>query len=525
MSARVLLPALVALAAAAGCAHSPQAAPPPDASGARTATPTTSTGRDSAAARDGAATRDTVAAPSLRRAAVADTVGFPTRPPELPEPKPLTVPPVVERTLPNGLRLLVVEHHELPVADLVLVVRTGAEADPADRTGLATLTASLFDEGAGGRDALAIADQEAYLGVDLSTGSGWDLSSVSLHAPTARLDSALALFADVALRPTFPAKELERLRAERLTQLVQLRDRGPAIADRVFPAAVFGDEHPYGRPLTGTEATTRAITGADVRGFYERYYRPNNAVLIVVGDVQPDDVARRVGALFGDWERRDVPAVTAAAAPSAGPTRIILVDKPGAAQSSVRIGGIGVARSTRDYFPLLVMNTVLGGSFTSRLNQNLRETHGYTYGAGSSFSMRRMPGPFTARGEIVAAKTDSALIEFMRELRAIRDTVPQDELQKTKRYLQLQLPGDFETTGDIANQLVPIALYDLPLDYYDHYSAGIAAVTQADVQRVARQYIDPSHLAIVVVGDRASVEPTLRATGIGELVRQPLPKE
>jgi predicted Zn-dependent peptidase len=521
VSARALVPALLALAALGGGAHSPQATPPETPAPRATSRGAAQPG-DSAPPRDTTAARDS-AARALAAPAGTDTT-FPTQPPELGAPKPLTVPPVVERTLPNGLRLLVVEHHELPVADFVLVVRNGAEADPANRTGLATLTASLLDEGAGGRDALAIADQEAYLGVNLSTGSGWDASTVSLHAPTARLDSALALFADVALRPTFPSAELERLRAERLTDLVQLRDRGPAIADRVFPAAVFGAESPYGRPLTGTEATTRAITRADVQGFYDRYFRPNNAVLIVVGDVQADDVARRVGALFGAWEQRPVPAVSAAAAAAATATHVILVDKPGAAQSSVRIGGVGVARSTRDFFPLLVMNTALGGSFTSRLNQNLRETHGYTYGAGSSFSMRRTPGPFTARAEIVAAKTDSALIEFMHELRAIRDTVPTDELEKTKRYLQLQLPGDFETTGDIAGQLIPVALYDLPLDYYTHYSEGIAGVTQADVQRVARQYIDPSRLTIVVVGDRASVEPTLRAAGVGAVVVREVPR-
>src|SRR5690606_13836443 len=187
------------------------------------------------------------------------------------------------------LRVLLVEHHELPVVDVVLAVRAGAESDPAERLGLATLTAAMLDEGAGDRDALAIADQAAFLGARLSTRSGFDASIVSLHAPVARLDSALALFADVALRPTFPEAELERLRQERLTQLIQLRDRGPAISDRVFPAVVYGDAHPYGRPLTGTQATTRAITRADLRRFYETNYRPNNATLVVVGDVRADD--------------------------------------------------------------------------------------------------------------------------------------------------------------------------------------------------------------------------------------------
>jgi zinc protease len=442
---------------------------------------------------------------------------YPTQPPSLGGVKALTLPPVVSRTLPNGLRLLVVEHHELPLADFILILKSGAETDPADRLGLSTLTASLLREGTTTRNSLAIADQEAYLGVDLSSGSGWDQTTVSLHTPTAQMDSALALFADVVLRPSFPAEEVERLRKTRLTSLLQLRDRAPAIADVAFASVVFGASHPYGRPSGGNEASTQAITPADVRRHYETYFRPNNATLVVVGDVKPDDIERRARAVFGAWERRDVPAVTFGRPNAARPTTITLIDKPGAPQSSFRLGTIGVPRSTSDYFPLLVMNTALGGAFTSRLNQNLREVKGYTYGASSGFGFRREPGPFIASAEIVASKSDSAVVEFMKELRAIRDTIPGAELEKTKQYLQLQLPGRFETTGGIAGQLIPLAVYDLPLDFYNSYAQRIAAVTQADVQRVARQYVKPDSLAIVIVGDRKSIEPGLRAVRVGEI--------
>jgi predicted Zn-dependent peptidase len=221
--------------------------------------------------------------------------------------------------------------------------------------------------------------------------------------------------------------------------------------------------------------------------------------------------------MFGDWQQGAVPAYRLADAPKAGGTTIYLIDKPGAAQSSFRIGGIGVPRSTKDYFALTVMNTILGGSFTSRLNQNLRETHGYTYGARSGFDMRRAAGPFTASAEIVAAKTDSGLIEFMKELNAIRDTVPLVELQKAKRYLQLGLPADFETTQQIAAALVPVALYNLPLDYYNNYVQSIEAITQANVQRVAMEYINPASLAIVIVGDRKSIEPGVKAVNAGPI--------
>ena len=441
-----------------------------------------------------------------------------TKPPVLVPPPRLTLPPIVRRELPNGLELLVVEHHELPVVDLALIVRSGFETDPRQHEGLASLTAALLDEGTKTRTALQIADQLALLGVRLNTGAGWDMSTVSLHTPTAQLDSALALFADVVLNPTFPSAEVERLRAERLTLLTQLKDRAPVIADQAYAAIVFGADHRYGRPTLGSEPSVKRIMPADVRAYYEEHYRPNNATLIVVGDVRPDDVERRLASLLGGWRRRNLPAPVFTRAPvrNAGrPTTVYVIDKPGAPQSSVRIGAIGVARSTPDYFPLLVMNTVLGVPFTSRLMQNLRETHGYTYGANSRFDMRREAGPFTARAEVVAAKTDSSLIEFMKELRAIRDTVPQAELQKAKRYLQLQLPSLFETTGDIAYQLTSLAVYGLPLDFYNSYVQQIEAVTQEDVQRVARKYINPDRVQIVVVGDRRQIEPGIRKLGMG----------
>jgi zinc protease len=464
----------------------------------------------------------TVATPVPATRASAMAAVDVTKPPTLAPPPRLALPPIVTRELPNGLRLLIVEHHELPVADFVLILRSGHEADPRDHAGLASLTAALLDEGTTTRTALQIADQLAFLGVRLNTWAGWDASSVSLHTPTAQLDSALELFADVVLNSTFPQAEIERLRAERLTLLTQLKDRPTAIADQAYATIVFGADHPYGRPTLGTEASVKRITQANVRGYYQEHYRPNNATLIVVGDIRPDDVERRIVSLLGRWQRRNLPQPVFTRAPtwgaSARPTTVYLIDKPGAPQSSVRIGSIGVARSTPDYFPLLVMNTVLGVPFTSRLNQNLRETHGYTYGASSRFDMRREPGPFTARAEVVATKSDSSLIEFVRELRAIRDTVPQTELLKAKRYLQLQLPASFETTGDIAYQLTPLVVHGLPLDFYNSYVQQIEAVTQADVQRVARKYINPDQLSIVVVGDRKEIEHGIRKLGLGEVV-------
>jgi len=448
-----------------------------------------------------------------------------TKPPELAPPPALDLPPIVTRKLDNGLSLMIVEQHELPVADFIMLVRTGGEADPSRLGGLASLTADMLDEGTTTRNALQIADQTAFLGADLSTSSGWDRSVVLLHTTTAQLDSSLALFADVVRRPAFPAADLARVSKERLTSLLQLEDYGPAIADRVFDKVVFGDRNPYGHALSGTRESVAGIARSDITRFYHTYYRPNNATLIVVGDVRPDDVERRARDLFGAWQGADIPTTQYGPVPPVRGRTIYLVDKPAAAQSSFRIGGVGVARSTPDYFAIEVMNTILGGSFTSRLNQNLRETHGYTYGAGSDFAMRREPGPFTAEAEVVAAKTDSALVQFMAELSAIRDTVPEAELTRAKQLLQLQLPGDFETTRSIASRLVPVAIYDLPLDFYNEYVGRIGAVDQADVLRVARQEIKPDSVDIVIVGDGKLVEPGLKALDIAPVKRLTLAGE
>jgi predicted Zn-dependent peptidase len=377
------------------------------------------------------------------------------------------------------------------------------------------MTAALLDEGTTTRSSLQIADQVSYLGVQLGAGAGWDASRMGLHTPVAQLDSALALMADVVVRPSFPVREFERLRRERLTGLLQLRDEAPEVADRAFARQLFGAEHPYGRPEGGTEASTRALTRADVQRFYATHWRPNNATLVVVGDVQADDVARRVERAFAGWQPAAVPAPAAPAAPAARAAAVYLVDKPDAPQTSVRIGLPGAARGTPDFFALRVLNTVLGGSFTSRLNQNLREAKGYTYGARSAFDLRRAVGPFVAEAEVTREKTDSALVEFMKELRAAADTVPAAELEKAKRYLVLQLPARFETTGSIAGQLVPLVTYGMPLDFYNGFAARVAAVTQADVQRVARRYLDPARLTIVVVGDRRAIEAGVRRLNLG----------
>ncbi len=464
-----------------------------------------------------APTPDPVPATPAAEATPAAQPPIDTLPPQLGPAPTITLPPIVRRTLPNGLTLVVVEHHELPIVDLVMVVGTGTEADPPRHSGLASLTAQLLREATTTRTPPQLADQLAFLGARLSSTSGWDLSQVAMHVPAAQLDSGLALFADILLRPAFAANDVDRLKKQRLTELLQVKDRPPQIADRIYASVLYGGVHPYGQPATGTEASTRAITRSDITRFYQTYFRPNNATLIVVGDVNADDMERRARTLFSGWTRRNVPETRYPQSAAATKPTVVIVDKPGAPQSSIRIGAIGVARSTPDYFALQVMNTILGGSFTSRLNQNLRERRGYTYGARSAFGMRRREGPFTASAEVTGTKTDSSLVEFMNELRAIRDSISPQELERAKRYLQLQLPGNFETTQSIAFQLVPLVVYGLPLEYYSSYVQNIEAVTGDDLQRVARRYVDPARMSFVIVGDRATIEQGVRALNLGPI--------
>ena len=437
-----------------------------------------------------------------------------------PGPAPLlTLPTVHVARLSNGLEMRLVEMHEVPVVRIALVFRNGASADPSGKPGVASFTAAMLDEGAGTRSALDIADQAAFLGASLSTGSSYDASYVSIGVPVARMEPALALLADVALRPTFPVTDLERLRTELLTSMLQTRDNPAAIASLAFPRLLFGTAHRYGTAENGTPDSVKALTADDLRAFHLAQYRPDSAQLIVVGDVTRDRVLPLLERTFAGWTVTGaapvVPALPDARQMPA--RRIVLIDKPNAAQSQIRIGWIGAPRSTPDFFPLTVANTVLGGSFTSRLNTNLRETHGYSYSASSQFVMRRQAGPFVAAAGVQTDKTAESVREFFNEFDGIRKPIPADEFGKAQRNVALGFPSEFETTGDLLAKLQAQAVLGLPDDVYATYVQRVLAVTPADAARVTAQYIQPARFLVVVVGDRAKVEAPLKALKLGPL--------
>jgi zinc protease len=440
-----------------------------------------------------------------------------SKPPELGPPPSLTLPAMQKATLSNGIPVIVMEKHGVPIVQINLTLRAGSALESEEKIGLASLTAAMLKEGAAGKSSLELADAIDYLGASISTGAGVHTTGVSLHTTLSKFDKAFDLFAEIILQPTFPANELERLRKERLTSLVQMYDQPTAIAAVAAAKLIFGKDHAYGRGTMGTEKTIRGISLDDVKMFYEKHYCAANAAFVVVGDIKTADVVSTLEKTFGRWRKGDPTAIKVPVAKQVKGRTIYLIDKPDAPQSVVRICRIGVDRTTPDYFPITVMNTILGGSFSSRLNNNLREKHGYTYGAGSGFDMRPAPGSFTASSSVQTAVTDKAMTEFMSELKGIREPVSDPELIRAKNYVALGYPGDFGTVSEIASQLENMMLYNLPDNYFNNYIGNVLAVTKSDVERVANKYVDPENIAIIIVGDRKNIEKGLQGLQLGKV--------
>jgi len=431
----------------------------------------------------------------------------------------IDLPDIQKAKLTNGLNVWLVEFRELPLVAFNLVIQSGSDHDPLQRSGLASMTADMLDEGTTTRDALKIADDLESIGASLSVRSGTDGSFISLNTLTKHLDNALEVYADIVCNPTFPDKDFIRLRNQRITSILQQKDRPATIATLAFNKILYGEKHPYGADASGTEQSLSMLTRDDVVAFYEKYYRPNNATLIVVGDITLEDLVKHLEKNLSAWRPAPVPAVTFPEVPKAGKQQVYLIDKPGAAQSEVRIGYPAAARNTPDYFPLLVANRILGGQFTSRLNLNLREKHGFSYGVRSNFQFNKQPGPFVASGGVVTAKSDSSVREFLYEIGTMyKDGATAEEVEYVKKGLAGSFALSFETPSQIAGSLQNIVLYNLPEDYYETYLDNISKVTVDDVRRVSSKYFNPEKMAVVVVGDLAVVREGIEALKLGSTV-------
>lgn len=431
----------------------------------------------------------------------------------------VVLPKVQHGVLKNGLEVMLVEYHQLPIVQFNLVLPTGTTADPAEKAGTANLTVRMLDEGTEQRTALQIADGLDFIGAHLSASTSYDGSFVTLETLKEHTASALDIYSDVLLHPAFPQKEFDRVKKEILTSLVQQKDQPAIIANKVFASKLYGATHPYGRPSDGNEKSVGKITVEDLKSFYNACFRPDDATLIVVGDVTIAELLPMLERTLAAWQSKSISPPSLAPPPGEGKAAIYVVDKPQAAQSQIRIGNIGLPRSTPDYFAVLVMNTVLGGGFNSRLNWNLREQKGYTYGTGSQFQFRKEPGPFSTYGGFRTNVTDSSVIETLKEIRRLRsEDVPESDLSFAKDFLTRSVARAFETPGQIATQLANLAIYGLPDDYFDTYVQNVKAVTAQDVKRVAEKCIDPDNMLIVIVGDVGSIRGGLEKLGHGAVV-------
>jgi zinc protease len=427
-------------------------------------------------------------------------------------------PVILKRQLSNGLSVWIAEQHELPVVQMSLLVPVGIDADPRGRYGVASLTSAILTEGAGARTAVEIADALDVLLANLSASSDLDSTSLQLYVPVGRLAEALPLMADVAQRPTFPAPALETLRRQRLVTLHDARGDPDAIAALAFARGSFGPSHRSAAALIGTAESIQALTPEDLRAFHAAAFRPASSTLIVVGDVAPDQVLPLLDAHFGRWQPAGVNRV---AEPAPAPRRVarqlMLIDMPGAPQSRILVGGVGGSDSYADFFPMQVVTTIVRDRLSSDRNPTLRD---YSAGVRSGFDMRKSATPFVAACAAQADKTAESLRVLLNELSGIVKGIPGDELARAKDDSVRQFPKTFAPTGRISSRLrmlESLLVYGLPDDYYADYPAAIQAVGRADVERVARQYLDPDHLTIVIVGDRRIIEPSIRALNLGSI--------
>jgi zinc protease len=373
----------------------------------------------------------------------------------------------------------------------------------------------MLDEGAGSRSAPQIADQVAQLGGSLQTSSTMDASQASAGSLKRTFPEMLALLGDVVRHPTFPQEEVERQRASRMASLVQQREDPNRVASAVMYSVLYGPAHPYGYTEIGTELSNKAMSRDDLQKFWSQNFVPNNAALIVSGQITVDELKPMVEKVFGDWAK-GTPTQAVPGESTTAKARLVLVDKPGAPQTQLRVASIAVPRNTPDYEPIVVMNEILGGLFSSRINLNLREEHGYTYGASSQFVFRRAPGPFLVGTGVRTDVTAPAVSEIMKELKRIRDSdVSQDELTLSKDSLVRSLPADFETSGSMNATTANTFIYDLGLDYYAKLAPKLSAVTIEQVRGVAQKYVVPEKLVVVAVGDRAKVGPALGKLSLG----------
>jgi zinc protease len=420
------------------------------------------------------------------------------------------------RALSNGIQVLVAPVAKLPLVSVLALVEAGASAEPAGKYGVAALTARLLLEGAAGLDGTALADRFEQIGASVDAQGDWDVATISLTVLSERLPAALSLVRDLVRAPTFPEREVERLKEQRLSDLLQQLAEPRELADEQFASATYQPGARYAAPEEGDAASVRALTRDDVQAFYSARYHPRGLTLLFAGDITTDAAVALAEPLFGDWTGPSLAGTPTGIDASQSGKVVRIVAKTDAPQSEIRVGHVGLPRRIDDYFDVMVMNAVLGGLFSSRINLNLREVHGYTYGASSVFDWRRGAGPFVIHTAVKSEVTGAAIREILKEIDRVRsEEITHDELTLATSYLDGVFPIRYETTAAIAGALANLVIHSLDENYYDVYRSKVGAVTTASVLRAARDHLHPDQLRIVVVGDPAVVaEQISTVTGV-----------
>ena len=442
--------------------------------------------------------------------------GAPTRKPVPAAPRDYRFPRFQRRTLPNGVRLLVASVQKLPLTTVLAIVEAGAAVEPEGQAGVAALTARLLLEGAASLNGAALAERFESIGASVEAQADWDVATVSLTALSHRLPEALALVRDLIRWPSFPEREVQRLKEQRLADLLQQLAEPRGLADERFANAAYAPTARYASPEEGDATSVRALTRLDIEAFYAARYQPAGTTLIFAGDVTMEAAEALATSLFGDWTGH-CPLASPSGVDAEQPGRLVrVIAKADAPQSELRIGHVGIPRNTPDYFDVMVMNAVLGGLFSSRINLNLREVHGYTYGASSAFEWRRGAGPFVVQTAVKSDVTGAAVQEILDEIDRMRSAlIGEDELTLATSYLDGVFPIRYETTAAIAQALANLVVHGLPENYYDVYRSRVRAVSTDGVLHAARTHLHPDKLRVVVVGDPAVVAvPVAKVTGM-----------
>ncbi len=441
--------------------------------------------------------------------------------PEPGAPPAASFPALQRTTLSNGLEIILAERHAVPVVNLRLIVDAGYAADQFGLPGTGSLAMSMLDEGTRHRTALEISDELAMLGATLGAGSNLDVSTVFFSSLTDNLDESLDIFADVVLNPSFPEEDFQRLKQQRLVQIQQEKVQPFGMALRVFSGLLYGQDHAYGNPLTGsgTEASVQQMTRESLVEYHDTWFRPNNATLIVVGATTMDEIKPRLERLFRDWQPAEVPHKNLAAVDQRPGATVYLMDRPGAIQSVIFAGHVAPPKANPDEIAIETMNTVLGGDFSARINMNLREDKHWSYGAGSFIWDARGQRPFLVYAPVQSDKTKESIMELAGELEGIIGVRPvtEDELDFAKNTKTLTLPGSWETAGSVAASIGEIVQYGLEDHYFETYADAVRALGVDSVQSAARSVLHPDRLVWVVVGDKASIEQGIRELGIGPI--------